>query len=67
MTTLKGDKFKDYLVENGIRDKSQLELYNSTYKYHAIYHLGEYYLTFSINTGYKSISALKRQISRRVI
>jgi len=61
-TVLKNKEWSKYLKDNNFNNLSQLELYNSTYNYIAIYKINEYFFCFNIKRGYKNISSLKKLI-----
>jgi len=59
---LKGIEWNNYLNENNMINKSQLELYKCTHNYTPIYKIGEYFFSFGMKKGYKNLSSLKKLI-----
>lgn len=67
-TVLKGKEWTEYLLAHNFKEiarsiNGQAQLYSGvTWKYHAIYKIGDYYFTFAYTRGYKNISSLKKQL-----
>lgn len=57
---LKGKEWTNYLVENEMTKKSQIDLYFCTHNFVPIYKIGDYYFSFTITRGYKNLTSLKR-------
>lgn len=61
-SVLKGKEWAQYLIDNGMKSKSQMDVYAFTHNYTPCYKIGEYYFCFKIIRGYKNPASLKRLV-----
>ena len=59
-TVLTGTQWHKYLIDNGLSNMGQMQIYNCTHKYKAIYKIKDYYFVFGMNKGYLNLASLKR-------
>lgn len=61
METVKtGAAWHAYLIEHGLLDCEQMDIYVCTVNHRAIYKVGDFYFTFGRPAGYRNLASLKR-------